>query len=64
MNLYEAFQQALSVPLKREQNWYSSSTENVEIEGSSSQMVMMMMREREGKKKKARVWTKMKINKL
>ena len=53
MNLYEAFQQALSVPLKGEQNWYRSSTENVEIEGSSSQMVMMMReRERRGKKKK------------
>ena len=32
MNLYEAFQQALSVPLKREQNWYRSSTENVELD--------------------------------
>ena len=53
MNLYKAFQQALSVPLKREQNWYRSSTENVEIEGSSSQMVMMMReREREKEKKK------------
>ena len=59
MNLYEAFQQALYVPLEREQNWYRASVENVEIEGSGKQMVVM--RERG---KKARVWTKKKINKL
>ena len=64
MNLYEAFQQALSVPLKGEQNWYRSSTENVEIEGYSSQMVMMMRERERRKKKKSKGMDKMKINKL
>ena len=42
MNLYEAFQQALFVPQKKEQNWYLTSGDiaNLEMEGSGSQTVV------------------------
>ena len=53
MNLYEAFQQALSVPIKVGTNLVHCKCKdaaNVAMEGSGSQTVEMMNRERESSK--------------